>query len=168
MKRTTLLLIGTCFGLLLMFTAQRAGAVQVYIPPLTVTAGQTVRIPVKVDQVDNLAGFKMVLHYDPQLLKYKGTAKTSHTAPLMHIVNDRKPGVLIVVMAGARGIQGRDMVLFTMTFEVSESVSVQTRTRLEITEVQLMSDTLKELKGDVQVDPLVIEPNPDKPEPNRN
>ena len=158
MKRTTLLFIGTCFGLLLMLSAQKAGAVQVYIPPLTVTAGQTVRIPVKVDQVDNLAGFKLVLHYDPQLLKYKGAAKTSHTAPLMHIVNDRKPGVLIVVMAGARGIQGRDMVLFTMTFEVSESVSVQTRTRLEITEVQLMSDTLKELKGDVQVDPLVIEP----------
>ena len=158
MKRTTLLFIGTCFGLLLMLSAQKAGAVQVYIPPLTVTAGQTVRIPVKVDQVDNLAGFKLVLHYDPQLLKYKGAAKTSHTAPLMHIVNDRKPGVLIVVMAGARGIQGRDMVLFTMTFEVPESVSVQTRTRLEITEVQLMSDTLKELKGDVQVDPLVIEP----------
>ena len=46
----------------------------------------------------------------------------------MHIINDRTPGKLIIVMAGARGIQGKGMTILTLNFTVV----------IEIPEAQLM------------------------------
>ena len=46
----------------------------------------------------------------------------------MHIINDRTPGKLIIVTAGARGIQGKGMTILTLNFTVV----------IEIPEAQLM------------------------------
>ena len=46
----------------------------------------------------------------------------------MHIINDRTPGKLIIVTAGARGIQGKGMTILTLNFTVV----------IEIPKVQLM------------------------------
>jgi len=80
---------------------------ELYVPALKGKSGQNIDIPIMIDKVDNLAGVKLVLQYDPKVLTYKKAAKTEQTSSLMHIVNAKKPGLLIVFMAGPKGINGK-------------------------------------------------------------
>lgn len=111
-----------------------------------------------IDQVDNLAGVKLVIKYDPETLTFKRGTKTKHTNSLMHIVNDKKPGLLIVVMAGARGIKGKDFSILNLTFAIKKGLKENHTIKIEITELQLMSDKLKDIKCNITVHPLVISP----------
>ena len=119
---------------------------ELYIPASTGTAGQSIEIPIRIDQIDNLAGVKIVLKYDSELLKFTKAAKTNHTSSLMHIVNDKKPGLLIVVMAGAKGIKGDDFSILTLFFDIKPGLKSNQTTQLKITEAQLMSDELNDLE----------------------
>ena len=147
----------TCIAAVLALRAS-AAAVEIRIPPLTVKAGEPVDIPIVLDEVDNLAGIKLVLNYDPTFLTYKAGSKTKATDPLMHIVNDKKPGLLIVVMAGAKGIKGKDIPIFTLKFETKKGLQQEQTTTISITEFELMGDDLKERKGSVVTHPLKILP----------
>ena len=135
-----------------------AWGTELYIPPLQGKSGQSIDVPVMIDQVDNLAGVKLVIKYDPKILTYKKGTKTKHTDSLMHIVNDKKPGLLIVVMAGARGIKGKKFSILTLTFEIKKGLKGNHTTELKITEIQLMSDQLKDIKAKTTVSPITIRP----------
>jgi hypothetical protein len=139
-------------------TAIHASATEIMIPGQNVQAGQTIAVPVVINEVDNLAGVKLVLQYDPDVLVFKQAERTRHTSSLMHIVNDKKPGVLIVVMAGARGIKGKEIPVLIMGFEVKKDVKGLSQTSIDITDVQLMSDQLKNIQSDVKVKPIRILP----------
>ena len=135
-----------------------ADAVEIRIPSLTVKAGQSIDIPIIVDEVDNLAGVKLVITYDPEILTYKRGAKTRETDPLMHIVNDKKPGLLILVMAGAKGVKGKDFSIFTLTFDTKKGLQRERQTKISITESQLMGDDLKERRCTIITNPLTLTP----------
>jgi hypothetical protein len=120
--------------------------------------GEALDIPVMIDRVDNLAGVKLVVRYDKQILTYKKGVKTKYTGSLMHIINDKKPGLLIAVMAGARGIRGKDFPILVFTFEIAKDLKDRFETRLDIQEVQLMSDKLKDIVYQIKVSPLTITP----------
>jgi len=134
------------------------GATEIRIHPITTRPNQTIDVPIIVDEVDNLAGVKLVMSYDPEILVFKKGAKTKETDSLMHVVNDKKPGQLIVVMAGARGIKGKNLPIFTLTFDVKSNLKGNHKVKITITEAQLMSDQLKEIKCTVVVDPITISP----------
>ena len=134
------------------------GATEIRIPPITARPSQTIDIPIVIDEVDNLAGVKLVMSYDPEILVFKKGAKTKQTDSLMHVVNDKKPGQLIVVMAGARGIKGKNFPIFTLTFDVKSNVKGNHKVKIAITEAQLMSDQLKDIKCDIVIDPITISP----------
>jgi len=138
--------------------ASPASAAQVSIPPMAGKPGQVLDIPVMIDQVDNLAGVKLVIRYEKQILVYRKGVKTKYTGSLMHIINDKKPGLLIAVMAGARGIQGKDFPILVFTFQIARDLKERLETRLEIQEVQLMSDKLKDIAYQIKVSPLTITP----------
>jgi hypothetical protein len=140
------------------FSASAVSAARVILPGQTAKAGQLIRIPVMIDQVDNLAGIKLVMKYDAALLNFMEAVKTKRASSLMHIVNNKKPGLLIVVMAGARGIKGTDFSILSMRFTAKNGLKRNHTTRIEITEVQLMSDKLKNVKCDVLVEPITILP----------
>ena len=129
---------------------------ELYIPALTGTAGQSIEVPIRIDHIDNLAGVKIAMKYDPDLLMFKKAAKTNHTSSLMHIVNDKKPGLLIVVMAGAKGIKGDDFSILTLFFDIKPGLKTNQTTQLKITEAQLMSDELNDLKFTIGIKPIVI------------
>ena len=131
---------------------------ELYIPPMEGKPGQSIEVPVMIDQVDNLAGVKLVMKYDADLLTYKKGSKTKHTNSLMHIINDKKPGLLIAVMAGARGIKGKEFPILKLTFEIKKILKGNHKTQFEIKELQLMSDKLKDLKYSIKVGPLTITP----------
>lgn len=145
------------FGFFFFLTSSTAWGVELFIPAVQAKPGETLTIPLMIDKTDNLAGVKIVMTYDPKVLQYKSGNKTQHTDPLMHIVNDKKPGRLIVVMAGAQGIKGENFPVFALTFVVSPKAKAS-QTKIQITEMQLMSDALKELKATVKIAPIRITP----------
>lgn len=141
------------------FWATTAFGVELVIPAITAQSGETVTIPIKIDQVENLAGVKLVMKYDADLLVYKKGDRTASTASLMHIVNDKKPGILILVMAGAKGIAGKDISIFFLAFETKKGIKSNHRSEIVITECQLMSDQLKTLPCDIKSLPITIMPS---------
>ena len=135
-----------------------ARGAELYIPPLKGKSGQVIDVPIMIDRVDNLAGVKLVLNYDPKTLIFKKGTKTEQTDALMHIVNDKKPGLLILVMAGAKGIKGKDFPILRLTFEIREGLKGNHTTEIKIKEVQLMSDLLKEIQTKTVSNPITILP----------
>lgn len=143
---------------LLLSGGASAGATELRIPDVKGRSGQEIRIPLILDQIGNLAGVKLILHYDKELLTFKEGTKSPGTQSLMHIINDRTPGKLIIVMAGARGIQGREMTILTLGFTVKKGMTGNHTTVIEIPEVQIMGDDLKEIECKVKVGVLTILP----------
>jgi hypothetical protein len=128
------------------------------IPDLTGRSGQEVRVPLVIDQTANLAGVKLILQYNKELLTFREGVKSQSTQSLMHIINDKTPGKLIIVMAGARGIQGKEMTLLTLTFAVKKGLTGNQTTAIEAPEVQLMGDDLKEIECKIKSGTIVILP----------
>jgi len=56
----------------------------------------------------------------------------------------------------ARGIQGKEFSIFTLTFDVQKALAGNHSTQLDITEVQLMSDKLKDIKCKIRIAPITI------------
>ena len=135
-----------------------AQATELYIPKITANPGQIVDIPIMIDQTDNLAGIKLKLPYDDKVLTYIEGNKTKHTSSLMHVVNDKKSGVLIIVMAGAKGIAGKNMPLFVLKFKANQEIKAKVATKLSISELQLMGDDLKDIKCTVKINELLVLP----------
>ena len=144
-----------------LFCATVAFGSEVSIPALKVKPGQSVTVPIMIDKIDNMAGIKLVLKYDKNVLTFKKGEKTKETSPLMHIVNDKTPGILIIVMAGATGIKGEKFPVMTLDFDVSKDVKPEQKMDFEITEVQIMSDKLKNLEYTVKLNPLIVEGKPE-------
>jgi hypothetical protein len=135
----------------------RSMAGEIRIGPRTVAPGQVVDLPIVIDAVEDLAGVKLVLQYDPGQLNYRATTRGQAAAAMMHVVNDKRPGTLILVMAGATGIKGENLALFTLTFQVPDGLAKGTEIGLRITESQLMSAQLKDIAHTVAVKPLVVD-----------
>lgn len=138
-------------------------ATELQIPSRTATPDNTLELPVIIDEIDNLAGIKMVMTYDAKTLQFVKAVKTKHSSSLMHIVNDKKPGLLIVVMAGARGIKGKNLDILTLNFKIKPEAKIPGETQMKITELQLMSDKLKEIKAGIKVEPVKLLPSPPQP-----
>ncbi|MBN1380503.1 MAG: hypothetical protein JXA41_02390 [Deltaproteobacteria bacterium] len=146
--------IGFIISLFVGFLLQGAVlATEVYLQNGKGKPGQIVVCPVVIDDVKNLAGIKLVLKYDPELLTFKEGANTKHSRSLMHVINDKTPGKLILVMAGAKGIGGKDLNIMVLKFMIKKnktdnpSNDGKQNARLDITEIQLMDDQLKEVKA---------------------
>jgi hypothetical protein len=132
--------------------------VELSIPEITTESGKTAEIPLLIDRIDNLAGVKLVMRYDKELLTYKKGVRSEKAASLMHVVNDKNPGRLVIVMAGARGIKGENFPIFTLTFDTKKNLKERHTTTLQIDEIQLMGDDLKDIKCQTNVKPIVITP----------
>lgn len=138
-------------------------ATEIIIPEIKTKPGETITVPIMIDEVDNLAGIKIVMKYNKEVLIYKKADKTAASSSLIHIVNDKKPGILIAVMAGARGIKGKNFSILNMTFEVNKELKKSVTEKIDIGEVQLMSDQLKNLDYSVKSNPILVEVEETKP-----
>ena len=83
-------------------------------------------------------------------------ARTQGTQSLMRIIADKTPGKLIIVMAGARGIQGRDMTIMTPVFAIRKGLAGNPTTVFEAPEVQVMGNDLKEIECKVNPGTFLI------------
>lgn len=119
--------------------------IRLMVPAVQVKTAQEMRIPVAVDQADRLAGIKLVIHYDKEMLAFKGGNRSRSADAMMHVINDKTPGKLIVVMAAARGISGKDVALLTLFFNVKKAPTEGNAPLIEIVDCQLMGDDLKDI-----------------------
>ena len=113
------------------------------IPDITVKIGQPVILPVKVNKVTKLAGIKLVIKYDANLLVYVESKKTDISKSFMHVVNDKKPGELIIVMASAKGITAENAPIFTIQFKIKNNLDKKVSSIISIAEGELMDENLK-------------------------
>ncbi len=149
----TWLIFIICISVTVMWISPALGT-ELYFSGIKVTTEQSIDIPVMIDQVDNLAGVKMLIKYDSKILTYKNAVKTKHTSSLIHIVNNKKPGVLIVVMAGAKGIKGKNFPLFLLQFDIKKGLKNNSAIKINIFDLQLMSDQLKNIKCKIRPNTL--------------
>ncbi|KPA16019.1 cellulosome anchoring protein [Candidatus Magnetomorum sp. HK-1] len=127
--------------LLLLCLVINAYTAEIYIPKITALSGTEVKIPLLVDRINNLAGIKISINYDHNLLKFNKVIKSENTASLMHIVNSKTLGNIIVVMAGAKGVPIFNDKIMDVYFTVTDNLNKTKTTTLEVTELQLMNDS---------------------------
>jgi hypothetical protein len=144
--------------LALILSADGAWAAELQIPAIKAKPGQEIVVPLVIDQIANLAGVKVILNYDKEILTFREGNKSPATQSLMHIINDKTPGRLIVVMAGARGIQGKEVTILMLGFGVKKGLPAGHTTVIEISEVQLMGDDLKEVECKAKPGTITIQP----------
>lgn len=135
------------------FMASPVCAMMFHIPQVKGQPGREIRVPLVIDQTDNLAGVRLVLRYDKEILTFKEGTRSRQTQSFMHVINDKIPGRLIIVMASAKGIAGKEITLLTLTFTIKEGLKENRTTVIDApTEVsktgaqQCMSDDPKEIE----------------------
>lgn len=107
------------------------------------TDGPT-KISLVISRAEKLAGVKVTVSYDKELLFFAGATKSAATSAFLHVVNDKTPGKIIMVMASAKGISGDNVVLLQMEF-TKTAKAVGSQPKLAVTELQLMDENLKEV-----------------------
>jgi hypothetical protein len=138
----------TALLLLALILAGTAAAAEIVVGQADGKPGESVTVPVYAKGVENLAGVKLVLTYDPDKLTFEQADKTPLTTSLMHIVNSKKAGRLIVVMAGARGVNAEDGTILDLRFRVPEGQTDSATAEIKLQQVEVMSDKLKEVAAD--------------------
>jgi hypothetical protein len=104
---------------------------------------------IRVSEVEKLAGLKISATYPEQLMLYSESIRTAETSSFMHVVNDKNPGKLIIVMASAKGITGENIPLLKLRFKI---LNPENFTQFLITpdQCQLMDEHLNEIKCSIK------------------
>jgi hypothetical protein len=131
--------------MLAVLTFATAWAAEIRLPEVQVRAGEAVALPVTLDHAENLAGIKLAVSYDPALLTFRAASKTALTGSMMQVVNDRRPGNVIVVMASARGVRVTGEAILLLTFAATASLPERRETEIGFATVELMSDRLQQI-----------------------
>lgn len=134
-------------------------AAELVVPPVEAN-GALVKIPVKVGSAENLAGVRFILRYDPKWLAYDHAEKPRYAAQFMHAVNDKNPGILVVVMAGAKGIDTDGSPILYLYFRAKSTTASRVETDLSLHDVELMSANLKRLPCAARAHPVTLPPSP--------
>ncbi len=137
------LLIVMIITILLFFLSLSWGA-EIYIPSVKHKAKGYIEIPIMIDQVNKLAGVRLIIRYDSKALTFKKGIKTKYSDPLIYVINSKIPGKLIIVMAGANGISGKKFPLIKLMFEIKQIKKVSSPW-IKIVSAELVSEQLQSI-----------------------
>ena len=138
--------------------AEFAHALTLSTPYTQVSSGESFQIPIKIDEVENLAGLRLVVKYDADMLEYEQSIQAKAVESLMHISNNKRPGLVIIVMAGAKGIKGKNCPLLWIQFKAKPDLKKKHELKLEVANLQLMNEQLRDLKAETQMNSIVVLP----------
>ena len=125
----------------MLFGTTATGAATLSVVPVAASSG--LKVTVQADAVADLAGARMVLVYDQETLAFTEARKTPATASFMHVVNPRKPGEVIVVLASAKGISGDKLPLIEAEFSLLRKKKNAEMAAVRIERCELMSEKLQ-------------------------
>jgi len=151
---TQLVLTITLFIILAVIPAR---ATEVLVGSVKGKAGSEIQLPLSLDKTDNMAGVKIVLTYDPDLLEFLKAEKTEKSQGLMHMVNSTVPGRIVLVMAGATGIAGENLMFCSLYFRIKEKLISTQQTQIRIVEAEAKSDQLKNIQLELRNGVVVID-----------
>lgn len=120
-----------------------ARAATLSIEPVTALSGQSLAVPVLIAPVEQLAGVKIVLRYDPRRLAYEKAETSETTAGWMRVINDKTPGKLVIVMAGAKGIHADSLALIRLYFKAAPGLKEKTTVRIQAVEMEMVSEAIR-------------------------
>ncbi len=114
------------------------------VPPTHGKPGETVSIPIEIREGKGLAGLKLILVYDKDVLSYKSYKVSPLLQDKQVLVNPKESGRIIFVMAGATGIQKEEGPLITLDFEItSPPTSNKGPYSLELENVEMLDEKIK-------------------------
>lgn len=134
-----------------------ARAAEVTVGSAKGKAGGEIQLPLSFDKTDNMAGVKIVLTYNQDMLEFLKAEKTESSQGLMHIVNSTVPGRIVLVMAGATGIKGENLVFCNLYFRIKEKLTPALQTQIRIVEAEAKSDQLKNIQLELRNGVVVID-----------
>jgi hypothetical protein len=107
------------------------------------------KITLVIDHVEKLAGMKVTVTYDDKQLKFRKAEKAKSLASFMHVVNDKNPGSVIIVLASASGVSGTNLPLLHLEFTpINSATNNNTKQTVSVSQIQLMNENLQEITGD--------------------
>ena len=80
---------GIIISLLMSLSTSAAYGAELHMPLVAGGKGEEVKLAVTVDKVENLAGIKLAMKYDNNILKFIKADITSYTSNMLHVVNDK-------------------------------------------------------------------------------
>ena len=101
-----------------------------------------------IDDAKKIAGMKVTIAYDKDVLILKGADKSKATGSFLHVVNDKYPGKIIIVMASAKGVSGVNVELCHIDFE-KKTGNNTSETKISVIQLQLMDENLVEISGNL-------------------
>jgi hypothetical protein len=134
-----------------------ARAAEVTVGSAKGKAGSEIQLPLSFDKTDNMAGVKIVLTYNQDMLEFLKAEKTESSQGLMHIVNSTVPGRIVLVMAGATGIKGENLVFCNLYFRIKEKLTSAFQAQIRIVEAEAKSDQLKNIQLELRNGVVVID-----------
>ena len=134
-----------------------ARAAEVTVGSAKGKAGSEIQLPLSFDKTDNMAGVKIVLTYNQDMLEFLKAEKTESSQGLMHIVNSTVPGRIVLVMAGATGIKGENLVFCNLYFRIKKKLTPALQTQIRIVEAEAKSDQLKNIQLELRNGVVVID-----------
>lgn len=100
-----------------------------------------------IDKVEKLAGMKVTIAYDKDQLTFIKAEKAKAVTSFMHVVNDKNPGIVIIVIASASGVSGTNLPLLHLQFNRNDTTP-EVKGVISVTQIQLMDENLQEILGD--------------------
>ncbi len=128
-----------------------AGAAELRIEDAKIFPNGSVQVPVVIQNVDDLCGLKMVVWYDQDRLKFSKFIKASEVRSFLHMVNDKVAGILVVSMAGAKGVGAEMLPICTLKFELKPTTGRQKITPFLVRESRLIGEALEEIAHEVTI-----------------
>lgn len=124
----------------------QAYATEMIIGSANAAPGQEFSVNATLEPGTRVAGIKMVLGYDADILMFVKAEKLEAANGMMFVVNDRNPGKLIIVMAGASGIDLPRADLLKLVFRVRDPIRNTMKTQIQLLEIEAKSDSLKQVQ----------------------
>ena len=110
----------------------------------------SIELSLIVEHAVKIAGMKITLSYDKESFIFSSAEKSDATSSFLHVVNDKYPGKIILVMASATGISGNNITLCRFRFKRTETTQ-NTESQISTVQLQLMNEDLLEIYGNYPV-----------------
>ena len=146
-QKTQIFLIQSIF--LFLFCIE-ANATEAKLSFIAEAPANPLRLSLVIDHADKIAGMKGVITFDKASLALQNAEQSEETSSFLHVVNDKLPGQIIFVMASASGVSGENLTLCHFEFLKLDN-SKQPDNRISVTQIQLMNEDLKEIKGNLPI-----------------
>ena len=127
------------FSLLFIWTSIAMATINISIPEVLGEPGQSVNVPINVDDATGIAGASIVITFDSTILSATDVSKTELTSNFQLESNLIAEEVRIS-MAEAVGLTGGSGAIALITFKVSDTASIGSTSKLEFSKNNLYDE----------------------------